>query len=160
MTATAPAGPVGLQVGQVAPDFELRDTHGTPVRLASLRGSPVLLVFYPFAFSRICSGELSELRDNLGVLEAANVQLFAISCDPIFSLKTWSEQEDFGFDLLSDFWPHGQVAHDYGVFDARQGMALRGSFLLDADGLIRWTLVNGQGQRRDFTDYQAAVSQL
>lgn len=160
MVAAAAVRPTGQQVGQFAPDFELLDTHGTPVRLGTLRGSPVLLVFYPFAFSRICSGELSELRDNFAKLESAGVRLLAISCDPLFSLKAWSEQEDFGFDLLSDFWPHGKVAQDYGVFDTKNGMALRGNFLLDADGMICWALVNERGQRREFADYQAALGEL
>ncbi len=149
-----------VQIGQIAPNFELLNTHGTPVELASLRGKAVLVVFYPFAFSRICSGELCELRDNLVDFESAGVRLLAISCDPMFSLKAWAEEEDFGFDLLSDFWPHGEVARRFGVFDEESGMAVRGSFLIDAAGVVRWSVVNGRGQRRDLAGYQAALTTL
>ena len=154
------SGAAALSVGAIAPDFTLRDTHGTPITLSDLRGAPVLIVFYPFAFSGICSGELCELRDNLSVFNAADVRVLAISCDTMFSLKAWTEQEGFAFDLLSDFWPHGDVARAYGVFDDDGGLALRGSFLIDADGALAWSVVNGRGERRKFTDYQDAVARL
>jgi len=146
--------------GDPAPDFTLRDTHGTPVHLADLRGGPVLLVFYPFAFSGICTGELCELRDNIEDFEAAGVTLLGISCDSVFAQKAWSEQEGFEFDLLSDFWPHGDVARAYGVLDEADGLALRGSFLVDADGIVRWSVVNPRGQRRDLDGYRRALEQL
>lgn len=149
-----------VTVGQQAPDFSLVNTHGTPVDLLSLRGSAALLVFYPFAFSRICSGELCELRDNFAEFSGAGVRVLAISCDPVFSLKAWSEQENFGFDLLSDFWPHGEVARAYGVFDEASGMAIRGSFLLDATGRVQWSVLNQRGERREFADYRRAVQKL
>ena len=149
-----------LRPGDPAPDFTLQDTHGTPVHLADLRGEPVLLVFYPFAFSGICTGELCELRDNIEDFEAAGVRLLAISTDPVFALKAWQQAEGFGFDLLSDFWPHGEVARAYGVLDEENGHALRGTFLVDADGVIRWSVVNGRGQRRDLEAYRAALSSL
>ena len=152
---TTPPGP-----GDPAPDFALPDTHGTPVHLADLRGGPVLLVFYPFAFSGICTGELCELRDNLEEFEAAGVTLLGISCDSVFAQKAWTAQEGFEFDLLSDFWPHGDVARAYGVLDEDNGLALRGSFLLDADGIVRWSVVNPRGQRRDLDGYRRALEQL
>lgn len=161
MTAAGGAAvPVVPDVGSPAPDFVLQDTHGTPVRLSDLRGERVLLVFFPFAFSGICTSELCELRDSIGEFETEGVRLLAISCDPVFSLKAWAAQEEFGFDLLSDFWPHGEVARQYGVFDENQGLAVRGSFLLDADGTIRWAVVNGRGQRRDLEEYRAALAAL
>lgn len=149
-----------LPLGQDAPDFTLSNTHGTPVTLSALRGSPVLVVFFPFAFSGICTGELCELRDNIADLDSADVTLLAVSCDPVFALKAWSEQEGYGFDLLSDFWPHGEVARRYGVFDDEHGMAVRGSFLIDADGVLRWSVVNPRGQRRDLAGYREAVAAL
>ena len=154
------SAPTQIRIGQIAPDFKLLDTHGTPVQLASLRGGPVLVVFYPFAFSRICSGELCELRDNFADFESAGVRLLAISCDPMFSLKAWSEAENFNFDLLSDFWPHGEVAREFGVFDEAAGMATRGSFLIDSVGVVSWAVVNERGQRRDIAGYQAALRTL
>jgi len=152
-------GPV-LRPGDLAPDFTLTDTHGTPVRRADLRGGPVLLVFVPFAFSGTCTSELCELRDNLADFESAGVSLYAISCDPVFSLKAWAAQEGYTFDLLSDFWPHGEVARQYGVFDDERGLAIRGSFLIDADGVVRWSVVNPRGQRRDLAGYRAALAEL
>lgn len=152
--------PAALAVGDVAPDFTLLDTHGTPVTLSALRGAPVLVVFFPFAFSGICTGELCELRDNIADFETAGVTLLAVSCDAMYSLKAWAEQEDFSFDLLSDFWPHGEVARAYGVLDEERGLALRGSFLVDADGTIRWAVVNERGQRRDLSAYREALALL
>ncbi|MEP7763604.1 peroxiredoxin [Sanguibacter sp. 25GB23B1] len=150
----------GPSTGAPAPDFTLTDTHGTPVTLSSQRGAPVLLVFFPFAFSGICTGELCELRDNIADFETAGVQLYAVSCDAVFAQKAWAEQEGFGFDLLSDFWPHGDVARRYGVFDDERGLALRGSFLLDADGVLRWSVVNDRSQRRELAGYRDALSLL
>ena len=146
--------------GQLAPNFTLKDNHGTPVTLSSLRGKNVLLVFFPFAFSGICTGELCELRDNLSMFESADVTLLAISCDPMFTQKAWAEQENYHFPLLSDFWPHGQVSEQYGVFDSENGLALRGSFLIDVSGTVQWAVVNPRGQARDFAGYREALKQL
>lgn len=149
-----------IVVGQAAPDFSLTDNHGTPVTLSELRGKNVLVVFFPFAFSGICTGELCELRDNLGIFEDSEVTLLAISCDPTFTQKAWAEQENYQFSLLSDFWPHGEVAQKYGVFDAELGLAVRGSFLIDTQGNIAWAVVNDKGQARDFAGYRKALEQI
>ena len=149
-----------VAVGEPAPDFTLSDTHGTPVRLSELAGTPVVLVFVPFAFTRTCTGELCELRDNIGDFDAAGARLLVVSCDPVASLRAWAEQEGFGFDLLSDFWPHGVVASAYGVFDADRGRAIRGSFLIDAAGIVRWTVVNPSSQARELASYRAALATL
>ncbi|NLE72214.1 MAG: peroxiredoxin [Actinomycetales bacterium] len=156
MTAPVPAP----RPGDPAPELVLPDTHGTPVSLVGLRGTPVMLVFFPFAFSGTCTSELGELRDHLEDFEAAGVRLFGVSCDPRFALRAWSEEEGFGFDLLSDFWPHGAAARSYGVFDDASGMAVRGSFLVDGDGIVRWRVVNAPGQPRDMGDYLAAIAAL
>jgi peroxiredoxin len=150
----------GPRVGQPAPGFTLPDAHGTPVSLAGLAGGPVALVFVPFAFSGTCTGELCELRDNLAAFQQAGVHLAAVSCDPMFSLRAWGEQEGYTFDLLSDFWPHGAAARAYGVFDEDAGIALRGSFLVDADGILRWKVVNPRGQARPLSAYLEALAAL
>ena len=147
-------------VGEPAPDFSLRDTHGTPVTLSGLRGGPTVLVFVPFAFSGTCTGELCELRDNIAEFEQAGVHVAVISCDPMHSLRAWATQEGFSFDLLSDFWPHGEVARAYGVFDEAKGMAGRGSFLVDGEGILRWSVVNPPGRARAISEYREAVSAL
>ncbi|MBO3086898.1 peroxiredoxin [Cellulomonas dongxiuzhuiae] len=148
------------QVGTRAPGLTLPDTHGTPVALAQLRGTPVAVVFFPFAFSGICTAELCELRDDIAAFDDAGVRLLAVSCDPMFALRAWSEQERFPFDLLSDFWPHGEAARAYGVFDEATGHALRGSFLVDADGVLRWSVVNPRGQARPLLAYRQALAAL
>ena len=146
--------------GEAAPDFSLPDTHGTPVRLSDLRGGPVALVFYPFAFSSVCTGELCQLRDELAAFVDAGVQVLAISTDTSQSLKAWGTEQGFQFPLLSDFWPHGEVAKAYDVFFDKAGMALRGTFLVDVDGVIRFAEVNGPGQARDQVAWQRAVTAL
>lgn len=147
-------------VGGLAPDFELPDTHGTPVRLSALRGAPVLVVFFPFVFSRVCTSELGELRDDLPELADHGARLLAISTDAMFAQRAWAESEGFGFDLLSDFWPHGATARAYGVLDEASGHALRGSFLVDAEGVVGWSVVNPRGQARELGDYRAAFATL
>ena len=157
---TEPAAARAPEPGDLAPELELPDAHGTPVSLAGMRGMPVVLVFFPFAFSGLCTGELCELRDNLEDFDAAGVRLLGISCDPQSTLRAWGEQEGFGFDLLSDFWPHGAVSRAYGVFDDATGIAGRGSFLVDADGVVRWATVNPRGKARDLGAYRAALAAL
>ena len=150
-----------LEIGSPAPDFALRDQHGQTVRLTDFAGlQNVALVFYPFAFSGTCTGELCELRDNPEVFADRNVQLVAVSCDPMYSLRAWAEAEKYDFPLLSDFWPHGQTARDYGVFNESTGAALRGTFLVDTAGVLRWSIVNVAGQARPLSAYREAVATL
>ncbi|MGY4642854.1 peroxiredoxin [Cellulomonas sp. URHB0016] len=151
---------MSIGVGDTAPDFSLPDTHGTPVTLSGLLGAPVAVVFVPFAFSGTCTGELCDLRDNLEAFQEAGVHLVVVSCDPMFSLRAWAAAEGFAFDLLSDFWPHGEVARAYGVFDEERGRADRGSFLVGADGVVRWSVVNPAGQARDISAYREAIGAL
>lgn len=152
--------PGSVVVGEPAPDFTLEDTHGTPVTLSGLTGTPVLIVFFPHAFTPVCTGELTELRQALPGLENAGVRVLAISCDPAEALRVFAEQEDLGFALLSDFWPHGAVSTAYGVFFEPRGFATRGSFLLDEAGVVRWSVVNGPGDARDTVAYTDAVAAL
>ena len=155
------AAPTGLPVGQTAPDFSLRDQNGKAVSLSDYKGvKSVLLVFYPFAFSGICTGELCEIRDDLGAFDSDEVQVLAVSCDHMFTQRAWSHAEGYFFPMLSDFWPHGGVAQAYGVFEQSGGFATRGTFLIDRDGIVRWTLVNGPSEKRDFGGYHVALKEL
>ncbi len=147
-------------VGEAAPDFELLNQFGEPVRLSELRGRNVVLVFFPFAFSGICTGELCEIRDNLALFEDADAVVLGISVDSKFAQRAYAEKEGYAFDLLADFWPHGAVAEQYGVFDAESGMARRGTFIIDAGGAVRYVVVNPRGKARDFTEYRAALAGL
>jgi peroxiredoxin (alkyl hydroperoxide reductase subunit C) len=148
-------------IGTPAPDFRLKDQDNSEVALSSYHGrAPVLVVFYPFAFSRICTGELGELRDRLTIYTNAGVEVLAISTDPTYALKAYAEKEDYRFSLLSDFWPHGATAMAYGVFDERAGMAVRGTFLIDTNTTVAFAEVNGPGQPRDQAGWQRAVEAL
>ncbi|MDQ2875498.1 MAG: peroxiredoxin [Actinomycetota bacterium] len=152
---------MAAQVGELAPDFELRDQHGTPVRLSDRRGTKnVVLVFYPFAFSGVCSAEMRALRDSFPEVARPDVELMAVSADTVFSLRTWADAEGFSFALLSDFWPHGAVTRSYGVFDENMGAATRGTFIMDKAGVVRWKVVNPIPQARDVADYQQALAEL
>ncbi|MEV6447052.1 MULTISPECIES: peroxiredoxin [unclassified Amycolatopsis] len=150
-----------VEVGSEAPDFTLNDYNKQPVQLSSFRGDkPVLLVFYPFAFSGICTGELCQLRDEFADYDNKGVQVLGVSVDTPFSLKAWAEKEGYQFPLLSDFWPHGEVAQAYGVFNADAGLAVRGTFLIDTSGVVRFAEVNAPGEARDQQGWKKAVAEL
>jgi len=147
-----------LEAGMTAPDFTLRNQDNVEVRLGWFRGrSSALLVFYPFAFSRICTGELRELRDGLGTYTDAGVEVLAISTDPPYALKAYAQTEGYEFALLSDFWPHGAVAQKYGVFNESAGMAVRGTFLVDTGGILTFCEINERGQVRDQSAWRRAA---
>jgi peroxiredoxin len=152
---------MAVEIGDQAPDFELKDQHGTPIRLSSLRGTKnVVLVFYPLAFSGVCSGELCAMRDSFPDAEREDVAVLTVSVDSMFVHKTWAEIEGYEFGLLSDFWPHGEVAKSYGVFDEERGIATRGTFIIDKSGIVRWAVVNAIPQARELADYSKALSEL
>jgi mycoredoxin-dependent peroxiredoxin len=152
---------MAVEVGQEAPDFELRDQHGKPVRLSSFRGAKnVVLVFYPLAFSGVCSGEMAGLRDDFPEASRDDVELLTVSVDSTYALRTWSDRDGFDFGMLADFWPHGGVAKLYGVFNEERGYAVRGTFIIDKSGVVRWKVVNPTAQARDIADYQKALVAL
>lgn len=188
MTGTGRAGaavPIaaGIAVGTEAPDFTLKDNHGRTVRLADFRSGPgghdgdddggsgsdgdgdrsgrnVVLVFYPFAFTGVCTGELGALRDALPAFVNDDTQLLAVSTDSIHTLRIFAEQEGLEYPLLSDFWPHGQTSRAYGIFDEDKGCALRGTFVIDRTGVVRWSVVNALPDARDLDEYVKALAAL
>ncbi len=148
-------------VGEPAPDFTLVDQGRRPVSLSDLRGKKSLIVFFPFAFSRTCQGELCSIRDNLHSLDAADANVVAISCDHFYSNRAWTEQEGFGFKILSDYWPHGAVSRAYGCFDEQIGCAIRATYVLDETGVIRAVIsTENIGQARTFDSYQEALASI
>jgi len=153
-------------IGATAPDFELVDQHGTPVRLSSFRASPetggrnVVLVFYPWSFSSVCTGELSALQDDVGAFVNDETVLLAISVDSKFTQRAFADHRGLTFPVLADFWPHGEVARRYGVFDEGAGAALRGTFVIDREGVVRWSVLRGIGEARDAASYKAALREL
>ena len=149
-----------LTIGQAAPEFEIANQHGEMVSLASFKGQKnVLLMFYPFSFTGTCTGELCALRDDLSSFQNDDLQLLAISCDSPFTQRVFAEQENYQFPVLSDFWPHCAVAKAYGVFEESKGCALRGSFLIDKEGILCWEVKNGWAAREN-ADYKAAIAAL
>jgi peroxiredoxin len=151
----------GISVGLSAPDFELKDQHGAKVSLASFKGvKNVVVLFIPFAFTGTCTGELCAIRDELAAFENDSVQVIAISCDSMFTQKSFAEQEGLKFPVLSDFWPHGATAKAYGIFNEDLGCAMRGTFIIDKSGIVRWTVVNGLGDARNNGDYKTAIAAL
>jgi mycoredoxin-dependent peroxiredoxin len=152
---------MAVEVGSKAPDFTLNDLNREKVSLEALRsGKNVLLVFYPFAFSGTCQGELCQVRDEISEFQNDKVQVVGVSVDAPFSLKAWAQQQGYTFPLLSDFWPHGEVAKAYGVFNEAAGMANRGTFLIDTEGVVRFAEVNGPGEARDQSAWKKAIAAL
>ena len=150
-----------VTIGQTPPDFTLKDQHGQDVSLSGFRGDKaVVVMFYPFAFSGVCTGELCEIRDAMPEFQNDEVQLLAISCDPMYALRAFADQDGLDYPLLSDFWPHGAVARAYGVFNEERGCAVRGTFVLDRDGVLRWQVVNAMPDARDLDDYRKALADL
>lgn len=147
--------------GDLAPDFELRDQHGQAVRLSSFAGArSVLLVFYPYAFSGVCTAELRALQAHRELLASDHVQLLAVSCDAIYSLRTLAERDGLQFPLLADFWPHGEVSSAYGAFDERRGCPTRSTFIIDPAGRVRWVLRNPMREARDIDEYLRVLAAI
>ena len=152
---------MALVIDTQAPDFELANQFGEHIRLSDFRGrKPVALVFFPLAFSSTCTSELCELRDNLALFKQEDVELIGISVDSKATLRAWAEQEGYDFTLLADFWPHGDVAKEYGVFIEEKGFANRATFLIDAAGVIRASFITAPGEARKLREYQAALAEL
>lgn len=152
---------MALENDTQAPDFELFNQFGERVQLSEFRGKKsVALVFFPLAFSGICSGELCELRDNLSLFTTNEVEVLGISVDSRHALRAWGEQEKYTFDLLADFWPHGAVAKEYGVFLEEKGFANRATFVIDPEGIIRASFITAPGEPRSLEAYRAAIGEL
>ena len=153
---------MSVDVGSKAPDFTLMSDDRQPVTLSALRGRPVVLAFFPAAFSSVCTKELCTFRDSLAQLNRANAQVFGISVDTFFTLKAFHDHEKLTFPLLSDF--NKQVIRDYGVFNedmiGLKGIARRAVFVIDKDGVVRWKVVNPTPQARDLTEYSKALAAL
>ena len=151
----------GPAVGDTAPDFELPDADRQPVRLSSFRGSKnVVVVFYPLAFTGTCQGELCEIRDSINDFSGDDVVTLAISCDSTAVHKKWAEEQGYTFPLLADFWPHGEVARAYGVFQEEFGLALRGTFIVDKQGTVAYKTVNAIPDARDPDEYRKVLAGL
>jgi peroxiredoxin len=152
---------MSLIIGDPAPEFELVNQYGETVSLSDFRGKkPVVLVFYPLSFSGICTGELCEIRDNFAKFENENVELLAISVDSKFVQKQFAEHEGYKFSVLADFWPHGGVAKQYGVFIEEAGIANRATFVINKNGDLVAKFITAPGQARSLDEYDRALAAL
>jgi len=128
-----------VDVGSKAPDFSLTNQERQPVKLSEQKGKPVVLAFFPAAFSSVCTKELCTFRDSLARLNQAHAQVYGISVDTFFTLKAFHDQQGYNFPLLSDF--NKQAIRDYGVFNedmiGLKGIAKRAVFVIDKDGIVR-----------------------
>lgn len=150
-----------VEIGQEAPDFEARSTSGQAVKLSDYRGKKhVLLVFYPVAFSRTCTAEFCQMRDEMPHVVSDEVEVLGCSPDSAFVLKAWKATENYVNDFISDFWPHGAIAQKYGVFHEASGTAMRGTFLIDKDGIVRWKELQEDWQARDQSNWRKALADL
>ena len=150
-----------LEIGRPAPEFTLKDQHGQDVSLSDFRGSKnVVIVFYPFAFSRVCTGELCELRDRITDFADESTALVAISCDHMFSQRAYAERDGYTFPLLSDYWPHGAVSQAYGIFNEKVGCSGRATFIIDREGVLRWMVENDIPEARDVEEYRKILAEL
>ena len=150
-----------IDPGDAAPDFTLRDQFGQDVTLSSFRGTKaVALFFYPYAFSGVCSGEMTEIRDRLDEFLTFDTEILGISCDAIHAVRAFADQDGLNFPLLSDFWPHGEVARAYGVFDDTKGSPRRSSFVIDKDGIVRWSVHNPSPEGRDLDEHLSQLQSL
>jgi mycoredoxin-dependent peroxiredoxin len=152
---------VSVEIGEQAPDFTLKDQHNGEVTLALFQDrQAVVLIFYPATFTGICQGELAAVQEDLASLQNDDVQVIAVSVDSPFAHKVWAEQQGFTFPILADFWPHGAVAQAYGVFNDVVGRAIRGTFVIDRHGVVRWKVVNAIADARDHSDYAKVLAGL
>jgi mycoredoxin-dependent peroxiredoxin len=148
-------------VGSPAPAFSLSDQDKNIVTLDDLKGKTSLIVFIPFPFTGICDGESCMIRDNLAMLNDMDANVVVITCHAVPVTKKWSDENGFTFPVLSDFWPHGVVATEYGTFNEAVGGANRMSFVLDADGIVRSVIDSGSlGTPREFDEYVTALGRI
>jgi peroxiredoxin len=130
-----------LQADAPAPDFTLRDAEGRELKLSDYRGKNVVLAFYPADWSPVCTSQLSLYQETLDEIRSHDAEVLALSVDGYWSHKAWGAQHNISFPLLSDFWPHGEVARQYGVFREQDGISERALFFIDKQGVIRDTWV-------------------
>jgi peroxiredoxin len=143
MTNTSPATP--LPPGSPAPDFDLPATSGQSVSLAELRGQPVILAFYPADWSPVCSDQMALYQQVLPEFQKFDAELFGVSVDGVWSHLAFARDRNVHFPLLADFEPKGEVARAYHVYRDREGTSERALYVIDADGIVRWSYVSPSG---------------
>jgi peroxiredoxin (alkyl hydroperoxide reductase subunit C) len=141
---------MAVRTGEVAPEFDLEVADDERLTLSELRGrGNVLLVFHPFAFTPVCEDEARDLQENLQSFRDAGTEIVFVSCDPAPARQAWKAHLGADYTFASDFWPHGAAAKAYGVFNERNGAPHRGTFLIDRDGTVIWSLVSERDEYRE-----------
>lgn len=152
---------MAARVGAVAPAFSLMDQDRNVVGLDDFEGRKAVIVFIPWPFTGICDGETCAIRDSLTSLNDLNADVVVITCHSVAVTKKWSDENGFAFPILSDFWPHGTVASDFGAFNREVGVANRMSFVLDSEGIVRSIISSGSlGAAREFAEYTDALAEI
>ena len=144
-----------IEVGQVAPDFTLRDESNQTVTLSQLRGTPVVLVFYPLDFSPVCTTEMCAYRGDYPQFEAKGARVFGISRDSVYAHKAFKDSLGLKYSLLADM--KGEVARVYGCWNEALGLAERLTVVVGADGLIRYLTRSEVLKPRDHKEALAAL---
>lgn len=149
------------EIGKLAPDFRLPDQNDILVSRADLLGKKALVLFFPFPFTRVCEGELRAVQDDYARFLDLGAKVVAITTTPRPAIRAWAEQQGFEFPILSDFWPHGEVARAYGVLNEDNGAPYRYSFILDPDGIVRYVVRSDYlTEGRQHEEYAEALAQL
>ena len=148
---------MSIQIGDKSPNFTLPNQHGEEIELSSLKGTPVVLAFYPLSFSPTCTDELCELRDEFDIFQESNARLFGISVDSKFTQAAFSEAKNYQFDLLADFKPHGEVTKLYEAWLEEKGHGTRATYVLDSEGVVVAKFATSPGEMRPLADYKKAL---
>lgn len=146
--------------GEPAPRFTLTNQYGEIVSSEALTGQAHALVFFPFAFSRVCTDEMAALQADSSLFSSSGVRVIAVSTDHRYALRAWADSLELEFDLLSDFWPHGAAARRFGAFDENTGHAGRFTFFVSSDGTIASVVRSAPGEGRSMADYARSLQAL
>ncbi len=148
-------------IGQKAPTFSLLDQSGTAVSNQTLAGKKALIVFIPFPFTGVCEGELCSIKDSYAALEKLDAKIVAVTCDTRFANGAWAKEMGINYPILSDYWPHGAVSQAFGCFNPDLGCAMRATYVLDAEGVVRSIIESGSlKEARSFESYTEALAAI
>ena len=150
-----------VNIGEMAPDFSLQDNHEQIVHLNDYRGKKVLLSWHPIAWTGVCTDQMRSLETSFEEFEALNVVAFGLSVDPSAGKKAWADVLCIdNTKLLCDFWPHGLVARDYGIFMEEYGVSQRANIIIDEKGIVRWTKLYPLHQLPDIKEVLQAIKDM
>ena len=152
---------MSVSIGDPAPVFELANQYREPVSLDKLRGTKGLVVFIPYPFTGVCTGEVCAIRDHLAELSLLDAEVMVVTTHAAQTNRAWADANELAFDVLADYWPHGAVAQAYGAFNEVLGVANRVTFVLDGDLVVRDVIATDSlGIGREFDTYIAALAAI